>query len=145
MEKKRDSREVTMAARSQVRPEYAAMYGIPDYYELSGAEISRKVKPMVETAAAHIGVEEQAYGPPGCSRPRMNLNSGGNERFYSYDGQWKGGRLGGFGKCVACALRNHCCCSACPERNATRPPPLLLPTTPTTTTTTTHHPPPPLP
>ena len=115
MEKKRDSREVTIAARSQVRPEYAAMYGIPDYYELSGAEISRKVMPMVETAAAHIGVEEQAYGPPGCSRPRMNLNSGGNERFYSYDGQWKGGRLGGFGKCVACALRNHCCCSACPR------------------------------
>mmetsp|Transcript_11727 Transcript_11727/g.23995 ORF Transcript_11727/g.23995 Transcript_11727/m.23995 type:complete len:456 (-) Transcript_11727:53-1420(-) len=52
----------------------------------------------LKTPTWKIGYKKAVYGPPGLAPPLPYiLNSEGNERFYSYDGDWKNGDMEGAG------------------------------------------------
>mmetsp|Transcript_8166 Transcript_8166/g.14817 ORF Transcript_8166/g.14817 Transcript_8166/m.14817 type:complete len:454 (+) Transcript_8166:298-1659(+) len=52
----------------------------------------------LKTPTWKIGYKKTEYGPPGLAPPLPYiLNSEGNERFYSYDGDWKQGNMEGGG------------------------------------------------
>jgi hypothetical protein len=52
----------------------------------------------LRTPVWKIGYRKPVYGPPGLAPPLSNiLNSLGNERYFSYDGEWKEGAMQGGG------------------------------------------------
>lgn len=66
--------------------------------ELDEAATRRKHIPKLQTEKWKIGLETTYQAPVGFARnPAQPFNSLGNEHYYSYDGNWKGGEMEGMG------------------------------------------------
>jgi hypothetical protein len=64
-----------------------------------------------------IGYKAERFGPPGLQRPLGGeLNSEGNEHFFSYDGSWRDGEMNGYGTYRYADGMKCVCASAPPPR-----------------------------
>ena len=89
-----------MSAKEKMVAELQATFAAKNAEEAARQSSRKKanVVAALRTPKWKIGYKKPVFGPPGLapSLPYV-LNSEGNESFYSYDGNWKGGLMDGVG------------------------------------------------
>jgi len=87
---------IAKAASNREKKEQARGAGSGGSFSLEDGE--EDTGTTLKTEKWKIGYKKQTYAPPGLAAPvTRQLNSEGNEIFFSYDGTWHGGKMQGSG------------------------------------------------